>query len=200
MATDLSCPLCGAPDPLAFATIRDADRTRDYFRCATCALTFLAPDQRPTPDEERAQYDLHKNDPQDPAYRNFLTRIANPLMDRLKPGARGLDYGCGPGPALMAMLNVAGFPTVGYDPIYATDDQVLDMRYDFVTCTETAEHFHNPAREFEKLADLLEPGGLLAVMTSFQTDDARFENWHYRKDPTHVVFYRAETFAHLARR
>ena len=35
-------------------------------------------------------------------------------------------------------------------------------------------------------------------MTSFQTDDAAFANWHYRRDPTQVVFYREETFRHLA--
>jgi hypothetical protein len=37
-------------------------------------------------------------------------------------------------------------------------------------------------------------------MTSFQTGDARFANWHYRKDPTHVVFYREETFQTIASR
>lgn len=33
-----------------------------------------------------------------------------------------------------------------------------------------------------------------------QTDDARFAGWHYRKDPTHVIFYREETFHHLSER
>ena len=72
--------------------------------------------------------------------------------------------------------------------------------YDFVTCTEVAEHFHRPADEFDRLERLLRPGGWLAVMTSFQTDDARFAGWHYRRDPTHVVFYRAETFRTIAAR
>ncbi len=35
-------------------------------------------------------------------------------------------------------------------------------------------------------------------MTCFQTDGARFADWHYRRDVTHVVFYRRETFEHLA--
>ncbi len=35
-------------------------------------------------------------------------------------------------------------------------------------------------------------------MTCFQTDDDRFDNWHYRRDPTHVVFYREYTFDWLA--
>ncbi len=37
-------------------------------------------------------------------------------------------------------------------------------------------------------------------MTCFQTDDARFARWHYRRDPTHVVFYREETLRLLAAR
>lgn len=47
---------------------------------------------------------------------------------------------------------------------------------------------------------MVRPGGWLAIMTCFQTDDARFANWHYRKDPTYVVFYREETFHYLANR
>ena len=37
-------------------------------------------------------------------------------------------------------------------------------------------------------------------MTIFQTDDARFAGWHYRRDPTHVVFYRESTLAFIANR
>ena len=81
---------------------------------------------------------------------------------------------------------------------FATDRSALARTYDFVTCTETVEHFHRPEAEFKRLSGLLKPGGLLAVMTIFQTDDARFENWRYRHDPTHVVFYREHTFAILA--
>ena len=62
-----------------------------------------------------------------------------------------------------------------------------------------AEHFFNPAREFDAMAALVREGGLLAVLTSFQPDDAaEFAGWHYRRDPTHVMFYGAETLALLA--
>jgi hypothetical protein len=37
-------------------------------------------------------------------------------------------------------------------------------------------------------------------MTSFVPEDAAFARWHYRRDPTHVVFYRARTFETIARR
>jgi hypothetical protein len=35
-------------------------------------------------------------------------------------------------------------------------------------------------------------------MTCFQTEDERFASWHYRKDPTHVVFYKETTFRTIA--
>ncbi|WP_269140150.1 class I SAM-dependent methyltransferase [Pseudothauera nasutitermitis] len=161
-------------------------------------MSFLEPAQRLGRDAERAFYDTHRNAPDDPGYRRFLARIAEPLMQRLSGSAEGLDYGCGPGPALAAMLAEGGHRVACYDPYYCPDAAVLARDYDFITCTEVAEHFHDPAAEFVRLAGLLRPGGWLAVMTCFQTDDARFANWHYRRDPTHVVFYREETFAWLA--
>ena len=46
---------------------------------------------------------------------------------------------------------------------------------------------------------LVRDGGLLAVLTSFQPERAdQFAGWHYRRDPTHVVFYAGETLALLA--
>jgi hypothetical protein len=173
---------------------------KDYWRCGACEATFLDPRHFLTPGAEHAQYRLHENDRDDPGYRRYLSKLAEPLIARLKPGAGGLDYGYGPGPALAAMLGEAGHDTALYDPLFAPDRLVLEARYDFVTCTETAEHFHDPWTEFETLASLLNPGGWLGVMTSFQTDDAAFARWHYRLDPTHVVFYREATLRHAAAR
>lgn len=79
------------------------------------------------------------------------------------------------------------------------DPIVLADTYDFISCTEVVEHFHRPADEFRRPDRLLASGGWLAVMTCLQTDDTRFANWHYRRDPTHVVFYREVTFQRLAR-
>ncbi|HEY9569153.1 MAG TPA: methyltransferase domain-containing protein, partial [Thalassobaculum sp.] len=55
-----------------------------------------------------------------------------------------------------------------------------------------------PAEEFDRLGRLLRPGGWLAVMTRFQSDDVPFAGWHYRRDPTHVTFYREATFRRIA--
>ena len=189
-----NCPVCRSDRLADFARVAG----RSYLRCATCRATVLDPAFHLTPDQEKAQYDHHQNSPDDPRYRQFLSRLADPLLARLEPGQSGLDYGCGPGPALAAMLREAGHRMAIYDPFYAPDPAPLAQTHDFVTCTEVAEHFHQPASEFARMMAMVRPGGWLAVMTSFQTDDAAFANWHYRKDPTHVVFYREETLRYLA--
>ncbi|MDM7459312.1 MAG: class I SAM-dependent methyltransferase, partial [Paracoccus sp. (in: a-proteobacteria)] len=169
-----------------------------YWRCAECGARYLAPDQHPSRADEFSHYLHHENDPDDPRYRRFLSKLCDPLMARLKPHSHGLDYGCGPGPALAAMLREVGHEVALYDPFFAPDPAPLSAIYDFVTCTEVVEHFHRPRAEFSRMRALLRPGGWLAIMTCFQTDDDRFKDWHYRKDPTHVVFYRETTFRHLA--
>ncbi len=188
------CPICQAQPTKPLLTVD----VKDYWRCPTCKARFLDPRFLPTRSQERDHYHLHENDPDDPAYRAFLSKLVDPLLEKLSPNQKVLDYGAGPGPALAAMLTEAGHNVTIYDPVFAPDKTALANTYDVVTCTETAEHFHDPADEFAKLNRLLRRGGLLGVMTCFQTDDEKFENWHYRKDPTHVVFYRQETFQYIA--
>jgi len=190
-----TCPVCRAPAPERFMDVG----TQRYWKCAHCDARFLDPAQLPPPEIERAHYLTHENDPADPRYRNFLSKLATPLLARLEPASSGLDYGCGPGPALAAMLREAGHEMALYDPFFHPDEKALTRSYDFIVCTETIEHFHRPAEEFDRLHNLLRPGGRLGLMTSFQTDDASFANWHYRKDPTHVVFYNETTLQTVAR-
>lgn len=173
---------------------------RSYQRCEDCEATFLDPAHFLDADSERTEYEQHQNLPGDPGYVRFLSQVVQPLLARLPPYSRGLDYGCGPGPVLALMLREAGHTVALYDPFFHPNTAPLQSRHDFITCTEVIEHFHAPALEFRRLDALLQPGGWLALMTCFQTDDARFAQWHYRRDPTHVVFYREATLAHLARR
>lgn len=188
------CPVCRSQQIKHFARLED----RDYFRCEICLATFMAQIHWPDSAEARACYLLHENDPENISYRSFLSRLSEPLLHKLRPGSRILDYGCGPGPALAAMLREAGHEVAVFDPVFFADHSVLDRQYDAVTCTEVAEHFFYPADEFDRLSELLSPDGWLAVMTCFQTIDERFANWQYRKDKTHVVFYREATLRHLA--
>lgn len=190
------CPVCHSGGSFHFMRVAPYD----YWRCPVCLATFVDRAQLPDTAVEHAEYRLHRNEVHDTGYRQFLARLAVPLLERLRPGSSGLDYGCGPGPALAAMLAEAGHRVAVYDPLFFDHPHLLDETYDFVTCSEVAEHFHDPHAEFAGLDGLLRPGGWLGVMTRFQTDDAAFAGWHYRRDRTHVVFYREATFRVIASR
>ena len=190
------CPLCGDTRVSPY----HRDRRRDYLTCATCELVFVPPDQHLPAAEEKAYYDLHDNSPDDPGYRRFLLRLFTPLARRLAPGARGLDFGSGPGPTLSGMFEAAGHAVALYDPHYAPDRSVLSHRYDFITLSEVAEHLARPGRELDRLWARLEPGGWLAIMTKRVRDRQAFATWHYIADPTHVAFFSEATFRWLAAR
>ncbi len=190
------CPLCGGLQPEPF----HRDQRRAYYRCAVCRLVFVPPVYHFSPEDEKAEYDRHQNQPDDPAYRRFLNRLAGPLQTRLAPGSRGLDFGSGPGPALGPMLAEAGHRVALYDPIYACQPAVLAGRYDFITASEVVEHLRRPGRELDRLFRLLKPGGLLGIMTKRVIDRKRFTGWHYINDPTHVCFFSRAAFIWLAAR
>ncbi|MDA3934682.1 MAG: class I SAM-dependent methyltransferase [Gammaproteobacteria bacterium] len=193
-ASSQACPLCKSAQAECFCSVNG----QHYWRCPDCQLRFLQTNQRLGMEQELAHYQLHNNDPADHGYQSFLMRLAEPLLALLPAHCSGLDYGCGPGPALAQMLASAGHRMSVYDPLFAAQASVLEQQYDFITCSETAEHFFRPDQEFERLYNMLRPNGWLAVMTTLQTNDSRFANWHYRRDPTHVCFYQTATFAWLA--
>ncbi len=185
-----NCPLCGSRAVTSF----HRDAARDYLRCGTCALVFVPPHQHLSPAAEKAQYDLHRNHPDDPGYRRFLGRLFEPLAVRLAPGSRGLDFGSGPGPTLSLMFAEAGHEVANFDPFYAPEPSLLARRYDFITLSEVAEHLARPGDELDRLWQILNPGGWLGVMTKRLTDPDAFAGWHYRRDPTHVCFFSEASF------
>lgn len=189
------CPLCGTASGF-FAK----EGPRSFFRCPECELIHVLASERLDLQSETKRYELHQNNSSDQGYRTFLDQLLIPLAKVLKPGARGLDYGCGPGPTISVMLAERGFLMTNYDPIFFKDETALSTDYDFITCTEAAEHFFDPAREFKQLDKLLRPGGKIGMMTSTYHDEQSFEKWHYAKDPTHVSFYSRKTIDKIARR
>lgn len=193
-ASEKGCPLCGHRSCAPFAR----DGSREYLSCPVCALVHVPRAYHLSPVEEKRRYDTHRNSPEDAGYRRFLSRLIEPLAARLGPGAEGLDYGSGPGPTLSIMFREAGHAMRDYDPFYAPDEAVLQRRYDFVTCTETAEHFARPGEEFARLLRLVRPGGWLGVMTQMLEPQVRFDQWYYKRDPTHVAFYSEASFRWLA--
>ena len=195
MNDEIPCPLCAGAELSAYFE----DARRCYLQCGDCALVFVAEQYHLSLAQEKAEYDLHENNVDDPGYRRFLSRLALPLMERLAPGASGLDFGCGPGPALADILCRSGFQLSLYDPFYAPDSSVMDRPYDFICATEVVEHLKRPGMELARLWSLLEPGGCLAIMTKLVRDRAAFAHWHYKNDPTHICFFSEQTWHWWAR-
>jgi len=191
-----TCPLCGG---LSVASYH-RDKFRAYSSCPACQLVFVPPAFHLSAAEEKAYYDLHENRPDDPGYRRFLGRLFTPLKDCLAPNSRGLDFGCGPGPALAKMFEEAGHSVALYDIHYAPDETVLTARYDFITLSEVVEHLAEPGRELDRLWAALVPGGVLGVMTKRVRDAQAFKTWHYITDPTHICYFSDATFRWLADR
>ncbi len=190
------CPLCLSEQVQDFATVDD----KRYWRCDVCQLTFLSSEHHLGEDAELARYQLHENSPDDPRYREFLGRLSAHLIPKLPVAAEGLDFGSGPGPTLSVMLEEQGFRMRLYDPFFAPGADALNRTYDFITCTETAEHFYQPGKEFRRLDGLLRSGGWLGVMTEMLEAGMDFARWRYLREPTHVCFYTRETMNWIANR
>ncbi len=190
------CPLCGHYRWEAYF----ADRIRSYRHCPRCRLVYVPRTAWLSLDAERAEYDRHENDPRDPGYRRFLSRLCNPLLARLPPGQLGLDFGCGPGPALAVIMEANGHRMDLYDPIYYNEASIWERSYDFICATEVVEHLREPERVFADLFRILKPGGWIGIMTKLVRSAEAFATWHYIRDRTHICFYSLETFGYVARR
>jgi hypothetical protein len=199
MPLKLICPLCaGECCQHYYQQVSAKTPARDYFQCQCCQLVFLDPGLRLSARQERAEYDLHENSADDKGYRQFLSRLQQPLQERIKPLAKGLDFGCGPGPVLSQMLSEDGYALSVYDIFYHDDPCVLTERYDFVTATEVVEHLFDAGKVLDQLWSLLNDQGVLALMTKLVIDQKAFSSWHYKNDPTHVCFFSRPTFTWLA--
>ena len=188
------CPLCQTKNTDKF----HRDKKRDYWKCPTCRLIFVPPEQFLSREAEKAEYEHHENSPDDPEYRRFLGRLFNPLKERLNPKSSGLDFGSGSGPTISVMFQEAGHSMAIYDPFYAQNPLVFEKKYDFITATEVVEHLHQPKKELDRLWGCLKTGGWLGIMTKLAPEGDEFKGWHYTNALSHVCFFARETFEWLA--
>lgn len=148
--------------------------------------------------DEKERYDLHTNSPDDPGYRRYLKKVLDPVKERLQDGAKGLDFGSGPGPTLSLMFEEEGYTMAIYDHFYAKDEQVLSDSYDFITSTEVIEHLYDPKSVLDMLWGMLNKQGLLALLTQPYPKKEDFTDWYYKNDPTHVCFFSLKSMQWLA--
>ncbi len=188
------CTVCKSENIKWISTINQ----RDYWSCSVCEAKFLDSKYYIKSKEEKKHYLKHNNSIDDDQYINFLSKLINPLKKIISFDDIGLDFGCGYAPALAKILRDNGYKIEIYDPFFFPNQSVFNRKFNFITCSEVVEHFFKPYEEFNKINNLLCKNGVLAIMTSILTEDICFENWYYRRDPTHVVFYKKKTFEILA--
>jgi len=180
------CPLCqGKSSPFY------QDR---FFLCPECKGIFVTPENIPSPKEEKERYETHNNDMDDPRYRKFVSPITSAIMAAHSPKKKGLDFGCGTGPVISAVLRENDYNIAPYDPYFADNPDLLERTYDYIACCEVVEHFRDPRREFQRLKGLLKNKGNLYIMTQPYEENMDFAGWRYKDDPTHIFFYHRETW------
>ncbi len=189
------CPLCTSPENSPVRAVAG----RKFHRCTHCDLVFLDFSQRLTPAEEKARYELHNNDVNDPRYFEFTRPLYEEICRSVKPGASGLDFGAGTGPITAKALKENGYRVELYDLYFWPDPTPLQFQYDFVFACEVVEHFAAPATEFLRLRKLLKPDAPLVLMTLLHSEETDFSSWYYLKDPTHICAYSQRTFQWIAK-
>ena len=130
-------------------------------------------------------------------FQDFITKAVKPFH----PDAQtALDFGCGPGPVLAGLLRDSGISVDTYDPYFAPDMAYQEKNYDLITATEVVEHLSDPISVLRHLTTLLKLKGILAIMTLFHPNEVSlFQQWWYRRDPTHVAFYSPRTLQMIAK-
>jgi SAM-dependent methyltransferase len=182
----MECPLCQR------STCDQGLLSPQFYNCNTCGTIFRHSSHYLSSEKEKERYLLHNNDVEATNYQAFVIPIINEVCRSFESKSNGLDFGAGTGPVVSKLLMDKGYQMSLWDPFFHQDESVLKHRYDFIVCCETIEHFHNPLKEFELMLTLLKPDGKLCCMSELLPKDMSFNDWYYKNDPTHVVFYSEE--------
>lgn len=164
-----------------------------FYECGLCKAIFRDREQFLDKKDEKERYLHHVSDINDTGYHNFVLPIIKEVKNHFKSGKCGLDYGCGHTPVLSRLLSRENYDMEVYDAIFFNETAVLDKKYNFIVCCEVMEHFYHPRLEFERLFELLLPGGKLICKTHIYEKGMNFDAWYYKNDPSHVFIYQKET-------
>jgi SAM-dependent methyltransferase len=180
-------------------TVKSLDEQQAYWQCSDCGYLFLEPSLRKNLSEEKARYTEHNNDLGDKNYIQYLEKTWSKVNDLVSSGSLVLDYGCGPTKGLEKVLEGSSLRVISYDPIFWPEE--LDehrKQIDVIYCSEVIEHMFDPNSELDKWEELLKPGGLITLRTSFHPGPEKFKSWWYKDDPTHIGFFNEKTFEWFA--
>jgi len=169
-----------------------------YYHCSECEYIFKSPECYKSFEAQKERYNLHENDENDEGYKAYFERFLDFILPLVKDPENALDFGCGASSLLAQLLEEKGIRCDYYDPIYHPKEAEKDKKYDLIVTREVFDHLHQPKEVFAKLLDQLVEGGYQALQTQFHPNSVEaFKKWYYHQDPTHIVFFRVETFRKL---
>jgi len=187
----LKCHICSKPT-VAF-THEKTNIT--YYHCKVCEYIFKSPEYYQDLEMQKERYNLHENNEEDAGYIAYFQRFLDFVLPLVGKPQNALDFGCGRTSLLATLLEKEGMACDYFDPIYHPSTLDSDKKYDLIVSTEVFEHLHQPSVVFEHLLQRLNEGGYLAIQTEFHSNEQEsFKKWWYPQDPTHIVFFRAQTF------
>ena len=166
-----------------------------YYHCKACEYIFKSSEYHQDLTVQKERYNLHENDAEDEGYQAYFQRFLDFILPLVGKPKTALDFGCGRSSLLATLLEKEVTKCDYYDPIYHPDTLSESKKYDLIVSTEVFEHLHQPREVFESLLERLEEDGYLALQTQFHPNDVEaFKKWYYHQDPTHIVFFTAQTF------
>lgn len=200
-ASAAPCRLCGGATQLAFRKQVLGQHQVAYFRCAQCgSLQTEAPywmDQAYATGAER--YDTGKASR---TLGNFLLLPQLLQILQVSPSDIAVDFGGGTG-LFARLMRDAGYNFFTHDKFGSSEfmgsftwDQ-LDRPCNLITLFEVAEHFVNPAQEWNRLV-ACDPQWILGSTGLYA---GQSEDWDYlsAESGQHVFFYSPESMALIAR-
>jgi len=187
----LNCHICDKPTE---SFIHEKTNIT-YYHCNACEYIFKTPECYQDFSTQKERYNLHENDENDEGYQAYFQRFLDFTLPLVGKPNISLDFGCGRSSLLASLLEKEGINCDYYDPIYHPITLNDSKKYELIVSTEVFEHLHQPRVVFEYLLERLEEGGYLALQTQFHPNDVEaFKKWYYHQDPTHIVFFTAQTF------
>ena len=143
---------------------------------------------------------------------NYFTWLSNL---RLSQTSKIADIGCGNG-QLLAELAYCGFKNLdGYDPYLSNTGDTdgfrlirkdffeITQKYDLIMFHHSFEHVPNPSKVFDKLATILNPGGVVLIrvpVTNGRVWKENREYWFQLDAPRHLFIPSTESMRYLADR
>jgi SAM-dependent methyltransferase len=222
-ARGTGCRVCGSPAVVLWL------RKQGFpvHRCRICENAFV-PEVAVPPDLESLyapSYFAGENETGYPTYRrdaavlerNFARRLA--WLGSLRPPGRLLDVGAAYGFCLK-VARERGWEAMGVEiaaecaaaaerlagvPVVVGDFLRADLAgpFDVITMFDVLEHFRDPGACVRRAADLLAPGGLLAIETGdLGSPWARLlgRSWYFLDPPQHLAYFTATGLVRLLER